>query len=83
MGQNQTTVLTAITEIVTVHRRLLDIFFRNCPVLADRERYILAGFRCDLRAGHHAAASLAGPETMEFCGLPTSPDFAIPQSDTS
>ena len=83
MGQNQTTVLTAIADIATIPRRFLDIFFRNSPVLADRERHILARFRCDLRAGHHAAASLAGPEPMEYCGLLTSPDFAKPQSDTS
>jgi hypothetical protein len=73
MGQNQTTVLTAIPEIVTIPRRFLDVFFRNSPVLADRQRHILAPFRCDLRAGYHAATHLAGPETKEYCDLFTSP----------
>lgn len=83
MGQNQTTVLTAIAEILTTPRRFLDVFFRNSPVLADRERDILARFRCDLRAAHYAATRLAGPGPMEYCALFTSPDLAKPKSDIS
>jgi hypothetical protein len=82
-GQNQTTVLTAIAEILTTPRRFLDVFFRNSPVLADRERHILAPFRCDLRTGHHAATHIAGPGPMEYCDLFTSPDPAKPKSETS
>lgn len=83
MGKNQTTVLTAIPEIAAIPRTFLDIFFRNSPVLADRERHILARFRCDLRTGHHAAASLAVPEPMEYCGPLSSRDLAKWKSDTS